>query len=144
GTATATLAGVGGSMPIVVPTYILAECPYAINTNCVPQPSAGSELLDTLGDRLMYRLAHFDNDRRQYWLVTHSVIDTLAVDVRWYQFTAPKGSTGLTLAQSGDTTNDREYRWMGSVAMDKVGDIALGYSRSSLFPGDYPSIYYAG
>src|SRR5207302_1389295 len=55
GTATATLAGVGGSMPIVVPTYILAECPYAINTNCVPQPSAGSELLDTLGDRLMYR-----------------------------------------------------------------------------------------
>jgi hypothetical protein len=33
---------------------------------------------------------------------------------------------------------------MGSAAMDKTGDIALGYSRSSATSGDYPSIYYAG
>jgi hypothetical protein len=33
---------------------------------------------------------------------------------------------------------------MGSIAMDKKGDIALGYSRSSTSAGDYPSIYYAG
>jgi hypothetical protein len=141
---TAVLAGINGTMPIPVPLFTLAECPYPINTFCVPQPSAGSELLDTLGDRLMYRLAHFDNDSRQYWLVTHSVMGTPAVNARWYQFTAPKGSTSLTLAQSGDTANDGKYRWMGSVAMDKVGDIALGYSRSSATPGDYPSIYYAG
>jgi hypothetical protein len=33
---------------------------------------------------------------------------------------------------------------MGSGAMDQMGDIAIGYSRSSAVRGDYPSIYYAG
>jgi hypothetical protein len=33
---------------------------------------------------------------------------------------------------------------MGSVAMDKTGDIGIGYSRSSAASVDYPSIYYAG
>jgi hypothetical protein len=33
---------------------------------------------------------------------------------------------------------------MGSVAMDQLGDIAIGYSRSSAASGDFPSIYYAG
>ena len=54
------------------------------------------------------------------------------------------GGTQLKLHQSGQTPDDGEYRWMGSVAMDKTGDIALGYSRSSANPGDFPSIYYAG
>jgi hypothetical protein len=138
-----TLAGVNGTMAIAVPRYVLPECPWPNNTVCVPQPSPG-EMLDSLGDRLMYRLAHFDNDTREFWLVTHSIRDAAAVDARWYQFTAPKGSTSLTLAQSGDTANDHEFRWMGSVAMDKVGNIALGYSRTSPVPGDFPSIYYAG
>ena len=52
--------------------------------------------------------------------------------------------TKLSLYQSGQTPDDGEYRWMGSVAMDKMGNIALGYSRSSAASGDYPSIYYAG
>ena len=33
---------------------------------------------------------------------------------------------------------------MGSVAYDKHGDIALGYSRSSAASGDYPSLYLSG
>jgi len=139
---TASLLGVNGTMPIVVPTYFLSCGGFGA---CIPQPSIGSTPLDSLGDRLMYRLAHFNNDRKEYWLVTHSVMNTsLAVDARWYQFTAPRGSTSLVLAQSGDTANDGKFRWMGSVAINKVGDIALGYSRSSALPGDFPSIYYAG
>lgn len=60
--AQSTFAGVGGSMPISVPSYILAFCPAgSFNTYCVPQPSPASGLLDTLGDRLMYRLARFDD-----------------------------------------------------------------------------------
>ena len=50
----------------------------------------------------------------------------------------------MSLYQSGQTPDDGEYRWMGSVAMDQTGDIAIGYSRSSATSGDYPSIYYAG
>jgi hypothetical protein len=138
---TATLSG---AMPITVPEYTFPFCGNGNGFDCVPQPTPGSDFLDTLGYDLMYRLAHFSDDRKEYWLVTHTIRDTLAVDARWYQFTAPKGSTQLTLAQFGDTADDAEYRWMGSVAMDKRGDIALGYSRSSAIPGDYPSIFYAG
>jgi hypothetical protein len=142
-----TLAGVNGSMPILVPRYDLAFCGALpnISTDCIPQPAPGSELLDTLGDRLMYRLAHFvDVSGTQHFLVNHSVNDTSAVAARWYEFRAPAGSTNLSLYQSGQTPDDSHYRWMGSIAMDQKGDIALGYSRSSGQTGDQPSIYYAG
>jgi hypothetical protein len=144
---TATLAGVNGSMPISVPAFNLALCSPSgfLTTACVPQPSPGSDMLDTLGDRLMYRLARsVDSSGTQHFLVTHSVNNTTAVAARWYEFTAPSGSTSLSRAQSGDTPDDGEYRWMGSIARDKNGDIALGYSRSSAAAGDYPSIYYSG
>jgi hypothetical protein len=138
---TATLAGTNGSMPIAVPSYSLACGGFGA---CIPQPSAGSELLDSLGDRLMYRLALFDDGTTQHFTVTHSVNDTAAVAVRWYEFTAPEGSQALSLYQSGQTPDDSEYRWMGSIAHDKTNDIAIGYSRSSAAAGDYPSIYLSG
>ena len=142
-----TLTGVNGSMPISVPAFNLALCPPGVfNTFCVPQPTPGSDLLDTLGDRLMYRLARFVDAEGgpQHFLVTHNVNDTAAVGARWYEFRAPHGSTNLTLHQSGQTPDDRHYRWMGSIAMDKHGDIALGYSRSSAREEDFPSIYFSG
>jgi hypothetical protein len=141
-----TLAGVDGSIPVAVPPYVLAFCPAgSFNTYCVPQPSPGSELLDTLGDRLMYRLARFDDSEgNQHFLVNHSVNDTIAVAAAWYEFRAPQRSNHLSLYQSGQTPDDGHFRWMGSIAMDKAGNIALGYSRSSASAGDYPSIYFAG
>jgi hypothetical protein len=148
--AKSTLAGIDGSIPISVPAFNLALCasgPF-LTTDCVPQPGTTAKL-DTLGDRLMYRLAHFDVSGTQHFLVTHSVNEasnfTGPVAARWYEFRAHgEGTTSLSLYQSGQTPNDGEYRWMGSVAMDKKNDIAIGYSRSSGAPGDYPSIYYAG
>ncbi|MGA7063148.1 MAG: hypothetical protein WBY69_18210 [Candidatus Acidiferrales bacterium] len=149
--AKSTLAGVNGSMPISVPAFNLAFCLVGGNltTDCVPQPGTTAQL-DTLGDRLMYRLAHFnDGGGTQHFLVTHSVNEasnfTGPVAATWYEFRARGlGSTSLSLYQSGQTPADGEYRWMGSVAMDQSGDIALGYSRSSATAGDFPSIYYAG
>jgi hypothetical protein len=137
---TATLAGVNGTMPITVPTYSLGCGGFGA---CIPQPGV-TDVIDSLGDRLMYRLARFDDGTNQHFLVTHSVNNTTATAARWYEFRAPSGTTTLSLYQSGNTPDDGEYRWMGSVAYDKMGDIALGYSRSSANAGDYPSIYYAG
>jgi hypothetical protein len=137
----ATLAGVNGSMPISVPAFNLGCGGFGA---CIPQPSPGSELLDALGDRLMYRLARVDDGTNQHFLVTHSVNGTAAVAARWYDFRAPSGSTSLSLSQSGQTPDDGVYRWMGSVARDKAGNIALGYSRSSAHAGDYPSLYLSG
>ena len=147
--AKSTLAGIDGSMPISVPAFALAFCAPGgvLSTDCVPQPTAGSDMLDTLGDRLMYRLAHFNGSNgTQHYLVTHSVNDSAgAVGSRWYEFRAKGlGSTNLSLYQTGQTPADGEFRWMASVAMDKAGDIALGYSRSSASAGDFPSIYFAG
>jgi hypothetical protein len=136
----ANLTGVNGTIPIAVPNYSLGCGGFGA---CIQQPSPG-ELLDSLGDRLMYRLARYDDGVNQHFLVTHSVNNTTAVAARWYEFRAPSGSTSLSLYQSGNTPDDGEYRWMGSVAYDKAGDIALGYSRSSSAAGDYPSIYYSG
>jgi hypothetical protein len=149
--ANSILAGVEGSMPIKVPAFNLAFCLVGGNltTDCVPQPGTTAKL-DTLGDRLMYRLAHFsDGTGTQHFLVTHSVNEASnfagPVATTWYEFRAQGlGSTSLSLYQSGQTPADGEYRWMGSVAMDQSGDIALGYSRSSATAGDFPSIYYAG
>jgi len=145
--AKSTLAGVDGSMPIDVPAFDLAFCftsDGSLTTNCVPQPGIADKL-DSLGDRLMYRLAHFNQRGTQYFLVTHSVNNTTGVAARWYEFRAQGlGTTNLSLYQSGQTPDDGHSRWMGSVARDKQGNIAIGYSRSSGNPGDFPSIYYAG
>ncbi len=153
--AKSTLAGIDGSMPINVPAFNLALCVAGkfLSTDCVPQPSSAAsvtlfgpvDVLDTLGDRLMYRLAHISERGTQHFLVSHSVNDTSAVATVWYEFRAQGlGTTKLSLYQSGQTPDDGHYRWMGSVAMDKGGNIALGYSRSSALSGDFPSIYYAG
>jgi hypothetical protein len=145
--AKSTLAGVNGSMPISVPAFNLAICTSGsfLTTDCVKQPGTTAKL-DTLGDRLMYRLAHFNERGTQHFVVTHSVNNTSAVAARWYEFRSQGlGNTKkLSLYQSGQTPDDGEYRWMGSAAMDQAGNIAIGYSRSSAASGDFPSIYYAG
>lgn len=146
GKGSATLAGVNGSMPISVPGFNLALCAPAgfLTSACVPQPGV-TDLMDTLGDRLMYRLAHFDDGAVHHFLVTHSVNNSTAIAARWYEFQAPDTSpAALVLSQSGNSPDDGKYRWMGSVARDKHGNIALGYSRSSAAAGDYPSVYLSG
>src|SRR5207253_7932751 len=91
----------------------------------------------------MYRLAHFDDGTTQHCLVTQR--EQHHRGGREMEFRSPDTSpTALALHQSGNTPDDGEYRWMGSVAKDKFGDIALGYSRSSAAAGDFPSLYLSG
>jgi hypothetical protein len=61
--------------------------------------------------------------------------------VRWYELRDPGGSPNV-FQQGTLSTADGIHRWMGSIAMDKVGDIALGYSASS--NSIFPSIRYTG
>src|SRR5438876_1606036 len=49
---------------------------------------------------------------------------------------------GFSPYQQGTYAPDNSFRWMGSAAMDKAGDIALGYSVSS--STIYPSVRYTG
>jgi fibronectin type 3 domain-containing protein len=62
------------------------------------------------------------------------------VGVRWYELRSL--STVPTVYQQGTYAPDSGYRWMGSIAMDKAGNIALGYSVSS--GSMHPAIRYTG
>ena len=64
------------------------------------------------------------------------------VGERWYEFRTPETSTNLAVFQQGTFAPDSSYRWMGSIAMDKMGNIALGYSISS--SSIFPSINFTG
>jgi len=139
-----TFSGFGGAMPISVPTFTLS-CGGAGFGNCVPQ-KGNSSLLESIGDRLLYRLAYRNFGDHQSWLVDHDVTTAAGlVGQRWYEFRAPETSATPTLHQSGTfagPAGDSNFRWMGSIAMDKMGDIALGYSISSR--QIFPSINYTG
>jgi len=139
-----TFTGFGGTTPISVPIFTLS-CGGSGFGDCVPQ-KATSRKLESIGDRLLYRLAYRNFGDHQAWLVTHDVTTaTGQVGERWYEFRAPENSTSAAVFQSGTFAGppgDTNFRWMGSIAMDKMGDIALGYSISNR--GIFPSINYTG
>ena len=133
-----TFMGAGGTIPVPgVASFSLA----CNGGTCIPQRGV-TDLLDSLGDRLMYRLAYRNFGGHQTWLVSHSVTAGSSVGERWYEFRAPESSTALSTYQQGTFAPDSNYRWMGSIAMDSSQDIALGYSVSGA--GLYPSISYTG
>ena len=150
--ANSTLTGVNGSMPITVAQFIGA-CDYG--ANCIPQLGTSSKL-DSLGDRLMYRLGYRKSQPPpnvqstvyrpiQSWVISHAIESNgpTSSGMRWYEFRSPvNNSTALSVFQQGTYAPDANYRWMGSIAMDKVGNILLGYSSSSATI--YPAINFAG
>ncbi len=109
-------------------------------SNCIPQPGT-TQLLDSLGDRVMHRLRYRNYGTHESLVVNHSVTASGAVGVRWYELRNPGGSPP-TIYQQGTYSPDATYRWMGSIAMDKVGNTAIGYSASS--STIKPSILYTG
>src|SRR3989475_7991500 len=107
---------------------------------CIPQ-SGTTQQLDSLGDRLMFRLAYRNFGDHESLVVNHSVTAGSSVGVRWYELRqTPPASGAFSVYQQGTFAPDSKYRWMGSIAMDKAGDIALGYSVSS--GSMHPSIAY--
>ena len=83
----------------------------------------------------MHRLAYRNFGDHEALVVNHSVTAGSSVGVRWYELRNPNGATLANgtpqVYQQGTYAPDSSYRWMGSIAMDQVGDIALGYSVSS-------------
>jgi hypothetical protein len=110
------------------------------SVDCIPQ--AGTSVrLDSLGDRLMYRLAYRNFGTHESLVVNDSV--TVApgrTGIRWYELRSP--NTTPTVFQQATFSPDATSRWMASMAMDKRGDIAMGYSASST--AIYPAIRYTG
>ena len=112
-------------------------------TECVPQPGA-TRRLDSQGDKLMARTVYRQLGPRGVLGATHSVDTQGGGGVRWYLFDVARDGAvqvnqqgtyrGPTAAASSP---DSSFRWMPSPAIDRFGNLGIGYSFGSAqaFPG---------
>lgn len=123
---------------------------------CMAQKDV-TQPLDSLADRLMYRLSyrHFrrpdGTTDREVLLVNHAIAVPAAGGaarngIRWYELRNPASATMAEgpprVHQHGTYAPDSDSRWMGSIAMDRAGNIGMGYSVSGA--GLFPSIRFTG
>jgi hypothetical protein len=130
--------------------YSLAVAAYADACGtCIPQLDT-AQPLDSLGDRLMHRVAFrtLNKGAIQTAVLNHTVDAdgggaSTRTGIRWYEVRRDPSTGGWTLnQQSSYAPGSTDYRWMGSIATDQAGNIALGYSASS--DAQYPAIRYTG
>lgn len=105
----------------------------------VPQKNT-SQLLDSLSFRPMMQLIYREIAGTESLWLNHTVASNGFGAIRWYEIINPENSP--TLKQQGTYQPDNNHRWMGSLAVDAEGNMAVGYSRSSSV--EFPSIFYAG
>ena len=96
-------------------------------TNCVPQPGTDRRL-DAQGDKIMARLVYRKIGKRESIVAVHSVNTSAGGGgMRWYEFRIRKDRS-VRLYQQGTYAPDGFYRWMASPAIDRRGNIGIGYS----------------
>ena len=96
----------------------------------IPQPGTAYEL-DAMNDRLMFRAPYRNFGTHESLVLTQTVKSGSSSDLgqRWYEIRDPGSDTPI-LYQEGTYAPAGESRWMGSIAMDALGNISLGYSVS--------------
>jgi hypothetical protein len=96
-------------------------------TNCVPQPNTNTRL-DSQGDKIMARLVYRRIGNRESVVAVHSVnTSSGGGGVRWYEFRVGK-NRDVVVYQQGTYAPDNSYRWMASPAIDRLGNIGIGYT----------------
>jgi hypothetical protein len=138
----------------LVPTTSLAPEPFNSNAcpnqACIEQPEVFT-ILDSLSyGYMMQRLTYRDFGDWQTLLLNH----TVAADgdpsqnhagIRWYELRMTTGArtrSAWEIYQQGTYAPDANDRWLGSIAMDSKGNIAVGFNVSGA--SVFPSIHYAG
>jgi hypothetical protein len=112
--------------------------------SCIDQPGTANRL-DHLGyrQRPLHRAAYRNFGLHESIVTNQSVEASTGVSgIRWWELRSPNSSPSVyqegTFAPAGGV-----QRWMGSVAMDFTGNIALGYSASN-GTNTFPSLWYTG
>jgi len=115
--------------------------------DCLPEPGItdGSRFLDILSyrQRPTWRLA-YRNFKAYEALVTNQSVEATpgVAGVRWYEIRRA-GATYSLFQQGTYAPSDGVHRWMGSIAQDQKGNMALGYSVVNGV-NVYPGIRYTG
>jgi len=126
----------GTSLNITVPTYSFTI------TGGIPQKGT-SVKVPAIMDRLMYRVQYRTFNGYNAMVMNHTInVGSNTAGIRWYELRNSDTAAWSLYQQSTYAPADGNSRWMGSIAMDSVGNIALGYSISSA--NMYPSIRYTG
>jgi hypothetical protein len=135
--------GSGGSLSTATN---VSQASYVVpDTNNVPQPNT-TNTLDNLDDRVMQKVQYRKVGAVESLWIVHSVqMPGPIVTPQWAQIDVTGGVIATTPVQEQiyqpDTTL---WRWMGSLAVDKQGNMALGYSTSNGTSPNFPSIAYSG
>ncbi len=109
--------------------------PFNLYNAGIAQPGTGQGL-DSLSFRLMMQLQYRNMGTHESLWATHTVDEGGLAVARWYEVRDPGGSP--TLFQQGSLNpGDGINRWMASIAADRDGNAAIGYSvsNSSVYPG---------
>ena len=130
-----------------------------------PPPANPGTYLDAIADRFMFRLAYRNLGTQASPVnsyVGNFTVNTSGVDptnagasgyqagIRWFELRRNPGSGAMSVFDQGTHSPDAgpasgangANRWMGGIAQDNQGNIAVGYSRSSVTAG--PDIVWAG
>jgi hypothetical protein len=141
--------GFGGALGsfISIPIGATTRACNGTGGTCVAQPGTAN-LLDTLGDRLMYRLAYRNRGGVDSLVVTQSVdpdgAGARSSALRWYEIRSPFSATPTLLQNATFDPGGAGDRWMGSIAMDQFGNMLMGYSVVNAGTSLKPSIAVAG
>src|SRR6266576_3367352 len=117
---------------------------------CIPQPGTANKI-DHLGyrQRPLFRLAYRNFGSHESLVTNQSVSAGTGSNgevsgIRWWELRSPNSSP--VIFQEGTYApglTDGIHRWMGSIAMNSLGDIALGFSASNgTNPSTFPSVFY--
>lgn len=107
--------------------------------DCIPQPGTANRI-DALFNRALRQLHYRSNADNTESMVLNQSVDVGGgvAGVRWWEIFRDNNveGAGWTLRQDSTYSPDDTYRFMGAMAINSRGDIALGYSASSdtLFP----------
>jgi uncharacterized repeat protein (TIGR01451 family) len=119
---------------------------------CVPQPGAGTSTLDALSIWPMGPLQYRNFGDHENLVFSHAVnVDGAGlVGIRWYELRrTPPGTGNWAIQQQGTfapadsttTSTTSIRRWTSSIAMDKAGNLAMGYNVSNDGVAPHPTVY---
>ena len=136
----------GGS--ISAATAVAHATYNGVSSNIVPQPppATSSNTLDSLGNRIMQRVQYRDiGGAESLWVIHTTRVTGSNTSPQWGQIDVSGGTVHTPIVQQQifrpDTTL---FRWMGSLAVDNAGDMALCYSTSNATSPNYPSLKCSG
>jgi uncharacterized repeat protein (TIGR01451 family) len=114
----------------------------ALDQNCIPQKDTTQKLDPLAGGRPSFRLTYrnfSDHETLAFAQTVDAGNPANHAGIRWYELRKTAGQ--WSIHQQATFAPDADHRWLGSLAMDEAGNMAIGYNVSG---GVYPTLRVGG